>query len=51
MYPAGTLTRTNPLGAVVWEYSSVAEQSSHKGLVTGSSPVTPTDIKPHRLVG
>lgn len=32
-----------PLGAVVWEYSSEVEQSSHKGLVTGSTPVTPTN--------
>ncbi len=34
---------SNPLGVVVWEYSSEVEQSSHKGLVAGSSPATPTD--------
>lgn len=34
---------SNPLGVVVWEYSSVVEQSSHKGLVAGSSPATPTE--------
>ena len=33
---------SNPLGVVVWEYSSEVEQSSHKGLVAGSSPATPT---------
>ena len=34
---------SNPLGVVVWEYSSEVEQSSHKGLVAGSSPATPTE--------
>jgi hypothetical protein len=29
---------SNPLGVVIWEYSSEVEQSSHKGLVAGSSP-------------
>lgn len=33
---------SNPLRVVVWEYSSEVEQSSHKGLVAGSSPATPT---------
>ena len=32
-----------PPGAVVWEYSSEVEPSSHKGLVAGSSPATPTE--------
>ncbi len=27
---------SNPLGVVVWEYSSEVEQSSHKGLVAGT---------------